>query len=67
MDTSSVFHRDMLDAKHREKFPADKPWLFETADHLQTFATEREACRAQRNYRSDNGFARWTGERVLEV
>jgi len=65
-DNSSVFHVDMLDDAEiwRAKFPG-KEWLFDTDESVvQAFATENEACAAQRNYRIANGFNPETGERA---
>lgn len=63
-DTSSVFHIEMLDEYHagllRLQFP-QKEWLFETDDALEAFATEDDACAAQRAHRSTNGVDPVTG------
>ncbi|WP_439398584.1 hypothetical protein ACRQ5Q_14770 [Bradyrhizobium sp. PMVTL-01] len=66
-DTSSVYNINMLDDDHRANFSADKPWVFETAGDLQTFASEADACKAQRHWREFCGFDPATGERVLEA
>jgi hypothetical protein len=63
-DNSSVFHVDMLDDidEWTERFPG-RPWLFDTDESpVQAFATEDEACAAQRAYRVAKGFDPITGE-----
>ena len=53
-DNSAVFHRDALDPEYRGGFPL--PWIFQADDDTMSFATEDEACAAQRMYRIANGF-----------
>lgn len=68
-DSSAVFNIETLDEEFRVKFDAAKPWIFEhdapsSADchFVQTdFATEEEACAAQRAYREGLGFDPMTG------
>lgn len=63
-DNSSVFHRDMLDEPELYA-TAEKPWCF---DHnhgpTEFYATEDEACAAQRAYRQQHGFDPITGDPV---
>lgn len=66
-DNSSVFHIEMLDDLEvwETRFPG-KPWLFDTDESsVQAFATEDEACAAQRAYRASKGFDPMTGDAVL--
>lgn len=65
-DNSSVFHVDMLDdaPEWRKQFP-DAEWFFDTDDlPVQAFATENEACAAQRVYRLLKGFDPITGDKA---
>ncbi len=63
-DSSSVFHIDMLDQAHRANFSDAAPWIFETDGDRKTFATEDEACAAQRGLRAAMGFDPMTGLHV---
>jgi len=58
-DSSAVFHRATLDESCQANF--SKPWIFETDNGNQCFDTEAEACAAQRQHRTDNGFDPMTG------
>lgn len=65
-DTSSVFHRDMLDSPERELLTdAARPWVFDH-DHGPTefYHDEEAACAAQRAYRIRHGFDPMTGNAV---
>jgi hypothetical protein len=59
---SDVFHRDMLDDEHAANFPLARPWIHESDDFQETYATEDEACAAQRAYRASVGLNPITGE-----
>ena len=63
-DTSDVFNIAMLDAEHASKFDPNLPWIFETEEDQNAFATEEEACAAQRDHRRMNGFDEVTGQRA---
>lgn len=57
-DNSSVFHVEMLDdaTQWEAKFPG-KSWFFDCDEApVRAFATEDEACAAQRAYRAARGF-----------
>jgi hypothetical protein len=63
-DSSAVFHVEMLDTESVGFDPAC-PWILETdEDGAQFYATEDEACAAQRAYRAAHGFDPETGERA---
>lgn len=62
MDTSAVFNIAVLDKSSRVYFDADKPWIFDAEWEQLAFATEAEACEAQRKYRVRHGFNPITGE-----
>lgn len=64
MDTSSVFHIDMLDKNDRANFSIDAPWLFQTDDGIVAFVTEADACLAQRVYRRAKGLHPTTGAKI---
>lgn len=56
--TSQVYNR----AAHGELHPEGEPWVFECDDYEdQFFATEEEACAAQREWRQAHGFDPITG------
>ena len=63
MDTSTVFHIDILDAEFRKDHNEDEPWIFETDEGQESFRTERGACNAQCRYRIERGFNPITGRR----
>lgn len=63
MDNSAVFHIDTLEEEFSEKFDTSRPWVFETDDSQKCFASEDDACAAQREYREAYGFDAITGER----
>lgn len=61
---SSVFHVDMLDNNEtwRAKYPG-KEWSFDLDEYdIQVYATEAEACAAQRMYRICQGYDPESGE-----
>jgi hypothetical protein len=64
MDSSAVFHRDMLDAEHAAKVPAETPWLFETDQGAIAYISEDAACEAQRAWRTALGYHPITGEKI---
>lgn len=63
-DTSNVYHKDMLDPEHRWG-SKDLPWIFECDENainsLEEFATEDEACAAQRDYRRKHNYNPYNG------
>lgn len=61
-DNSSVFHRGMLDDP--SEWGSEKtPWIFDCDElPIAFFATEDDACAAQRAYREAHGFDPMTGD-----
>ena len=49
-------------ADHSERHPVGCPWVFEAGVDDSFFATEDEACTAQRDWRRANGLDEMTGE-----
>jgi hypothetical protein len=67
-DTSAVYMLEMLDPEYQANFNPHLPWLFDTEDEgITQFATEEDACEAQRNYRAARGFNEITGEQPMEL
>lgn len=64
-DDSCVFHIDILDEDIRAAWGQSRPWVFETDEDNSSFATEAEACKAQRDYRVAHGFDPITGEQEV--
>ena len=62
-DDSTVYGSRDLDPEFAAAFPKGVPWVFETDEAQNYFATEDEACAAQRDHRRWNGFDPITGER----
>lgn len=60
---NTVFNIDTLDDDVSENFDKNKPWIFETDDEQIAFATEDEACAAQREFRIAHGLNPITGEK----
>lgn len=60
-DTSTVYDSRDLDPEFAAAFPKGLPWVFETDEDQNYFATEDEACAAQRDHRRRNGFHPITG------
>lgn len=63
-DSSNVYTKDMLDPEHFWG-SKEKPWVFECAENavtsLEDFATEDEACAAQRAFRRKHNYNPYTG------
>jgi len=58
MTHNHVYNR----ADHGEPHPRGLPWVFECGGEDNFFATEEEACTAQRDWRRQNGLDEMTGE-----
>lgn len=65
MDTSTVYHRNSLPKSVYALWDSDLPWIFETDEEVNLFATAEEACAAQRAYRASKGFEEITGQSLV--
>lgn len=59
---NTVFNIAILDDEHAALFDPALPWIFDTDTDQKAFATEDEACAAQREFRIAHGLNPITGE-----
>lgn len=59
---NTVYNIEVLDDDAAALFDPALPWIFETDAEQKAFATEHEACAAQREFRIAHGLNPITGE-----
>ena len=59
---NNVYHRNLLAEEFQQSVPAETPWILELATGERFFATDEEACSAQREFRVAQGLDPITGE-----